>query len=334
MNYSIAIKLGSSYTSIFKQGEGIVLFEPSLVAFSGSGKEQEIKAVGTRAKKMMGRTDDRTFVASPIKEGKIADAKLAQVMLQSFLAKVLGRGLVKPRVKAVVCVTLGFSVQDRKLLEEVCYNAGIQDVIIVPSIMCGALGYGLPIDEPKGACLVNIGGGSTDIAVVSMNSVIAGVNLNVGGIAIDHAIESCLAEEYNVKLGSGVAEKVKEEIGSLYKNDSSSIVVSAIDTQTKMPIDIEVSSLAINKPIEKYFNSIEEAIKTVLNSCPPNIVEDVCSRGIYLMGGTALLTGAEQYFRKALGVNIKMQDYTTAVDVLGAGKLLNNPEQLKAFEEI
>ncbi len=334
MNYSIAIKLGSSNTSIFKQGEGIVLFEPSLVAFSGNGKEREVKAVGTKAKKMMGRTDERTYVVSPISEGKISDPKLAKIMLQTFLTKVLGRGLVKPKVKAVVCATLGFSLEDRKLLEETCYNAGIQDVIVVPSVMCGALGYNFPIGEPKGACLVNIGGGSTDIAVVSMNTIIAGINLSVGGIAIDKAIEKCLTDEFGIKLGLGTAEKIKEEIGSLYKNDTSSVTISAIDSESKMPKDVEVTSNIIYSTIEKYFNAIVEGIKTVLNNCPPNIVEDVCENGIFLMGGTALLTGVEQYFRRALGVNIKMQDFTTAVDVLGAGKLLQDQQLLKDISEL
>ena len=334
MQYSIAIKLGSSNTSILKQGEGIVLLEPSLVAFTGVGKDKVVKAVGNKAKRMLGRTDGRTQVVSPIKAGKIVDAKLAEVMLNHFLEKVLGRGIVKPKIRAIVCVPLSYSVQDRKLLEEVCYNCGINDVSIVPAIMCGALGYGLPVEEPKGMCLVNIGGGSTDVAVISMNSIIAGVNIGVGGITIDKGIEETLLEKYKLQIGSGVADKLKEDVASLYKNDSSTAEVGGIDIETKMAKDEIITSKDLYDKIDILYSAIIDAIKTVLNNCPPNVVEDVCNSGICLMGGASLVTGVEQYFKKALGISIRIEDYTSAIDVLGAGKLLKDNYLLKAFTEV
>ncbi len=334
MQYTIAIKLGSSNTSILKQGEGLVLFEPSLVAFSGGEKDRTIRAVGARAKRMLGRTDERTKVCSPINKGKIADPKLCEVMLKYFLEKVLGKGLVKPKIKAVCCVPLSYGIQDRKVLEDVCYNVGIFDVKIVPSIMCGALGYNFDVNEPKGICVVNIGGGSTDIAVCSMNSIIAGVNVGVGGLAIDEAIEKLILDKFKLHIGYGVAEKLKEDVASLYKNDSSSAEISGIDIESKMAKDQVVYSSDLYSAIEPFYASVVEAVKTVLNNCPPNIVQDVVSGGICLMGGASFVTGVEQYFKKQLGIFVRLEDYTTAIDCLGAGKLLNDNNLLKMYTEI
>lgn len=334
MTYSIAIKLGSCNTSIFKQGEGIVLFEPSLVAFAGSGKDREIKAVGNRAKRMQGRTDDQTYVMSPIFEGRITDTELACIMLKSFLNKIIKRGIIKPRIKAVVCIPIGLTLEDRKNFEKVCYSVGIQDVILVPAIICGAIGYNFPVSEPNGACLVNIGGGSTDIAVVSLNSIISGVNIGVGGEVLDKAIEKHMANKFGVQVGLGVAEALKEEIGSLYKNDMSNAEVSGVDVNTKMARNVVVESQDLYEIIENYFSKIVEAIKSVINECPPNIVNDIDNRGIYLMGGNSLMTGVEQYLRKELGLTVKVEDYTTAIDVLGAGKLLSDAKLLKELSEL
>ena len=334
MTYSIAIKLGSCNTSIFKQGEGIVLFEPSLVAYTGSGKDRDVKAVGSRAKRMQGRTDDQTFVMSPIFEGRITDVELACVMLKSFLNKVIKRGIIKPRIKAVVCIPIGLSLSERKTFEKVCYSVGIQDVVLVPSIICGAIGYNFPVSEPDGICLVNIGGGSTDIAVVSLNSIIQGVNIGVGGEVIDKAIEKHIANRFGIQIGHGVAEALKEEIGSLYKNDISKVEISGIDIETKMARDVVVESQDLYEVLENYYEKIIEAIKSILNECPPNIVQDVITKGVYLMGGTSLMTGVEQYFRRGLGLSVKIEDYTTAIDCLGAGKLLSDAKLLKELSEL
>lgn len=334
MTNVIAIKLGSSNTSIFKQGEGIVLIEPTLVCYTGSGKEREIKAFGSHAKRMMGRTDEFTFVSSPIKEGKIVDTDLAVSMLKHFLSKVITRSLLKPKIKAVVCVPIGLSSKERKAYEKVCYYSGIQDVILVPSIMAGAIGYNLPVDTPNGMCLVNIGGGSTDIAAISASSIITGINVNIGGLVLDRAVEECLLHEHNLIVGHGVAEDVKEEIGSLFPNDSSSAEVNGIDRDTRLARSVVVEAATIHKAIEPYFEKLVHAIKSVINACPPNIVEDIVNSGIFLMGGTSLITGAEQYFRKNLNLPIVIQDETTAIDVAGAGKLLSDSKLLKIISEL
>lgn len=334
MTNVIAIKLGSSNSSIFKQGEGIVLFEPSLVAYTGSGKEREIKAFGSHAKRMLGRTDEFTFVSSPIKEGRIVDTDLAVSMLKFFLSKVITRSIVKPKIKAVVCVPIGLTAKERKAYEKVCYYSGIHDYTLVPSVVCGAIGYNLPVSDPNGLCLVNIGGGSTDIAVVSGNSIISGVNINIGGLMLDKAIEKQVHEEYKLEIGGGVAEELKEEIGSLFHNDCSNAEITGVDEETRLARSVVVESKTVYTAIQPYFEKIATAIKAVLNACPPNILEDVCNTGIFIMGGTSHITGVEQFFRRVLNLPITTQDETTAIDVVGAGKLLHDAKELKKLSEL
>ena len=334
MNYSIAIKLGSSNTSIFKQGEGIVLFEPSLVACSGSGKDRIVKAVGSKAKRIEGRTGEQTFITSPIFEGRIADTDLAVVMLKSFLEKIFPRSLRKPRIKAVVCVPLGLNVTERKAFEKVCFLAGIQDVVLVPSIICGALGYNYPISNPNGVLLVNIGGGSTDVAAVSLNSIVSGVNVGIGGEAMDKAVEKHILALHKIYIGKGVAEKIKTEIGSLYASDTSNTEVNGVDQDTKVSKSVVVESSEIYPVLEHYYHKICEAIQSVLNSCPTNIVEDITNEGIFLFGGASLITGAEQYFRKRLNLKVIVEDQTTAIDVIGAGKLLSDARLLNELSRL
>lgn len=334
MTYTIAIKLGSCNTSIFKQGEGIVLFEPSLIAYAGQGKQREIIAIGNKAKKLQGRTGTSIVVESPIKNGSIADPELAVSMLKGFLTKVLTKSLFRPKISAVVCIPLGLSLNERKLFEKVCYQSGIQDVTLVPSIICGALGYNLPVTSPNGLCLVNIGGGSTDIAAISMASIITGVNIGVGGKQMDRSIEEAVLNNYSLLIGQGVAGALKEEIGSLYPNDSSNTEVSGLDDESKLVRSVVVESRTIYDAIKNYYETIASSILAVINACPPNIAEDIACHGIYLMGGCSLIVGAEQFFRKRLNLPVIVQDQTTAIDVIGAGKLLSDTKLLQKLGEL
>ena len=334
MSQLIAIKLGSSNTSIYKQGEGLVLFEPSLVAYTGDDQARTVLAVGSGAKKMQGRTEESIEVVSPIKEGRIINPELATAMLKTYLSRVIPSFIFKPRIKAVVCVPLGVSSKEKKLIELVCNTAGVQDAIIIPAIMAGAAGYNLPISEPEGLCLVNIGGGSTDIAIVSVNSVISGLNIGIGGKSMDAAIEDAIKEVYNIEIGAGVAESIKEEIGSLYVRDASNTEVSGIDLVSGLAKSVVVEASVIYGAIVGLYDRIADGILAAIKECPPNIVEDVQNRGVFMMGGASLITGAEQYFRRRLNLPVIIQDQTTAVDVLGAGKLLAEPKLIKEMSNL
>ena len=331
MSQLIAVKLGSSNTSIFKQGEGLVLFEPTLVAFRGEPRAREVIAVGRAAERMQGRTDGSIVVSAPIVEGRVVDSELATIMLKSYLARVVAGALLKPRIKAAVCVPLGITLKERKEIEWVCHHAGIQDVVFVPAIMAGAVGYNLPISDASGMCLVNIGGGSTDIATISVNSIISGINVGIGGIVLDKAIEKAIASEYNLKIGEGVAKKLKEEIGSLYPNDASNAEVCGVDIESGAAKSVVVEAKTVYDAIVGFYDKLADAIHAVIVTNPANIVEDIQNQGIYLMGGASLVTGAEQFFRKRLNMPVLIQDQTTAIDTIGAGKLLSDVRLMKVI---
>lgn len=334
MSHIIAVKLGSSNTSIYKEGEGLVLFEPSMVAFTGEGRAKNVIAVGSSAKKMQGRTDDSIIVCSPIKNGKIIDPELATVMLKTFLFRTVPSSIIKPKIKAIVTIPMGLDPKERKLTELVFNTAGVQDVIIIPSIVAGAIGYNLPVSEPEGLCLVNIGGGSTDVAVVSVNSIVSGINVSIGGETLDQAIEKAVLDAYQLQIGVGVAEKIKEEIGSLYSKDSSNAEVNGIDVDSGTAKSVIVESSVVYNAIISYYDKIADAIQATIKNCPANIIEDVYNRGVFMMGGASLITGAEQYFRKRMNIPVIIQDHTTAVDVIGAGKLIANPKLLKEISSL
>lgn len=334
MSLSVALKLGSCNTSIFKVGEGLVLFEPSMVAcLSGLG-EKTVVAVGKNAKRMQGRTEDSVTVCSPIFEGRIKDRELATSMLKSYISAVVPNSIIKPKIRAVVCLPMGMTLKERKEVEFVCNHAGIQDVIFVPSIMAGAIGYNLPVVDPVGSCVVNIGGGSTDIATISAGAIISGINIGIGGNVMDSAISHEIESVHGIKIGEGVATEVKEEIGSLYSNDISSAEVAGIDVNTADGRFVVVESNTIYSAIEPYYAKIAEAIKAVILSSPANIVEDIKNRGVYVMGGASLTTGLEQYLRKALNIPVQILDHTTAVDVIGAGMLLQDAKLLKICSKL
>ena len=334
MSNLIAIKLGSSNTSIYKQGEGLVLFEPSYVAYEEHSGHKTVVAVGNNAQKMQGRTDERIEVTSPIIEGRVKDLELATIMLKSFIVKIIPSSFIKPKIKAVICLPLGLNLKERKAIEQVCNMSGIQDVIMVPAVLCGAIGYNLPVESVQGLCVVDIGGGSTDIVISSSNSIINGVNVGIGGKTLDQAVEHAIEVEYNLRVGEGTAKRIKEEIGSLYPRDASNAEVSGIDVSTSEPKTIVVDAGTIHRAVVVFYEKIAEAIIATINSSPANIIEDIQNQGIYIMGGASLITGAEQFFRKRLNLPVSIQDYTTAVDTIGAGKLLSDARLLKIFSRL
>ncbi len=332
MQELLAIKLGSTHTAIFKQGDGIVLYEPSLVAFSGVGKNKNIKAIGTKAKKISGRSADDTVTVSPVFEGLIQDVDLASTMLKHFLSKVFPHRIVKPRIKAICLIPLGTNLEDRKTFLKVCYNAGLQEVTLIPSTICAGIGYSLPIASPAGTLVVNIGGGSTDIAIISLSQIVAGVNIGIGGEHLDVAIQRYILDKFNLIISKSSAEMIKREVGSLYQNDGSSTEVVGVDNDTKLQRTDVIYSKDIYEAIEQYYSRIAEAIQGLINTCAPDIVTDINNDGAYLLGGGAAITGAEQYFRKKLGIKVTLQENTSAMDVIGAGKLLSDLKLLKEIE--
>lgn len=327
MTELIALKLGSTTTTIFKQGEGLVLKEPSYIAVAGSLKSREIKAVGKEAKRMQGRTSGGVSVIAPINNGVVTDTELASSMLKTFLKRIFPRKFFKPHIKAVLCTPLGLSVSEKKNLEKVCYNAGIASVTMIPAIICYALGDDIPVDTSTGKLLVTIGGGTTNIAVVANNSIVSGVNISIGGTMINTAIEKMLIEKYGVSVGDGTAEKIKSETLSLLENDNSSIEVQGVNTSTRESQTIVVSSKDTYPIAVQYYEKIVEAVASVATTCPPDILADINREGIYVYGSHSQISGLAKFFKAKLGIKINVSE-TFKTDIHGASKLLDNPAQL------
>lgn len=327
----LAIKLGSSTTTIYRESEGFILKEPSLVALTGSVKGREVCAVGFEAKRLQGRTggDNLTSVVAPIYEGVITNTELASEMLKAFIAKVCPKKLFKPNLRALVCVPLGITLAEKLAFEKTCYQAGISDVILVPSIICSAIGKGVDISSTTASMVVGIGGGCTDIAVVGQNMLINGVNVGMGGTNIDKAIEQQILAKFNLIIGDNTAERIKKEIGSLYINDTNEIEISGQDNSTKESKTLKISAIDIYPAVEHYYSKISESIASVLAICPPDVVADVTRTGIHFVGGDSKIIGLEKYFRTKLNISIKISDDADDLDMIGAAELLENNELLK-----
>lgn len=325
----IALKLGSTVTTIYRDGEGMVLREPSLIATAGSIKSREVRAVGNAAKRLLGRTSDGLQVISPVSGGVIIDSELASLMLKHFLKKIQTRPkLLKDNIRAIVCVPLGINITERKTLEKVCYDAGINDVILMPAIICSAIGDNIKIDTPEGRLLVNIGGGTTNIAVMANNQIITGVSIDLGGTNITVAIERLIQEKYNLRVGEGSAEELKQNIASLHEDSNLTGEISGVDLDTKESRTITISSNEIRVILEHYYSKIIEAISSCISNCPPDIIKDISLDGIHLFGGGAYISGIEKFFRDKTGLEIKISE-NAKTDIYGAAKLIDDPNMLR-----
>ena len=322
----IALKLGSTTTTIFKQGEGLVLREPSLIAVSGYLKSREVKAVGKNAQKMLGRTSGSVSVVSPINAGVVTDTELASAMLKGFLKKIFPRTFLKPNIKAVLCVPLGISVEEKKAFEKTCYNAGIADVTLIPAIICSAIGDNIPVNTSTGKLIINIGGGCTNIAAMAMNQIITGVNISVGGTNINTAIEQYVLERYKIHIGPAVSGKVTKEIGSLLENNTANFEVQGINLETKESESVVIYSKDIYPIVVHYYSLVSDAISSVINSCPPDITTDIMREGIYVFGALSQISGLAKFLRDKLKVNVFISE-NGKTDIFGAAKLLDNPTE-------
>lgn len=330
MKQIIAVKLGSTTTTIYKQGEGLVLREPSLIAVAGSLKSREIKAIGNEAKRMQGRTSGAINVIAPINAGIITDSDLASAMLKGFLKRIFPRKLIKPNVKAILCVPLGISINEKKAYEKVCYNAGIADVTLIPAIICSAIGENLPINTSTGKLIVNIGGGCTNIAAMAMNNIITGVNISVGGSNINMAIEKYILERFNLYVSDGTGEKVKQEVASLLENNSSSTEIQGVNIETKESESAVITSKDTYPILAHYYSKIAEATASVIAACPPDIAADITREGIYVFGGHSQISGISKFLRDKLKINVNISE-TGKTDIVGAAKLLDNPTEYHAI---
>ena len=325
----MAIDLGTANTLVYVRGRGIVLNEPSVVAINKD--TGGILAVGLEAKKMIGRTPGNIVAIRPLKDGVISDFDTTERMLRYFIQKVhKRRHFAKPRL--VVCVPSGITGVEQRAVKDAGYAAGARKVYIIEEPMAAAIGAGLPIHEPTGNMVVDIGGGTTEIAVISLGGIVTVQSIRVGGDELDQAIITWIKREYSLLLGERTAEEIKMAIGSAFPAvGEPDAEIRGRDLVTGLPKTILVTAEEIRKAIDEPVSRIVEAVKTTLDSCPPELSGDIMDRGIVLTGGGALLHGLDERLRHETGIAVHIAENPLNAVVMGTGRCI---EEFEALEKV
>jgi len=323
----MAVDLGTANTLVYVRGRGIVLNEPSVVAINTNSGG--ILAVGAEAKKMIGRTPGNIVAIRPLKDGVIADFDTTEKMLRYFIQKVhKRRRFSHPRL--VVCVPSGITGVEQRAVKDAGYAAGARKVYIIEEPMAAAIGAGLPVHEPTGNMIVDIGGGTTEVAVISLGGIVTSQSIRVGGDELDNAIIQYVKKEYSLMLGERTAEEIKMAIGSAFPTpDEPNAEIRGRDLVSGLPKTIVVSAEEIRKAIEEPVNAIVDAVKTTLDKCPPELSGDIMDRGIVLAGGGAMLHGLDERLRHETGMPIHITDRPLDSVAMGSGKCVEEFEELQ-----
>src|SRR6187397_1987997 len=323
----MAVDLGTANTLVYVRGRGVVLNEPSVVAINTL--TGTVLAVGAEAKRMIGRTPSHIQAVRPLKDGVIADFDVTEKMLRYFIQKVHRRRLLaKPRV--VVCVPSGITGVEQRAVEEATIAAGARRAYIIEEPMAAAIGAGLPIHEPTGNMVVDIGGGTTEVAVISLGGIVTSQSIRVGGDELDQAIITFGKKEYSLMLGERTAEEIKMAIGSAFPSeDEPHAEIRGRDLVSGLPKTVVISAAEVRKAIEEPVNLVVDAVKNTLDKCPPELAGDVMDRGIALTGGGALLRGLESRIREETGMPVQVADNPLDSVVLGTGKCVEDFETLR-----
>ena len=323
----MAVDLGTANTLVYVRGRGIVLNEPSVVALNTNNGQ--IVAVGVEAKRMIGRTPGNIVAVRPLKDGVIADFDVTERMLRYFIQKVHRRThLAKPRL--VVAVPSGITGVEQSAVKEAGHQAGARRVYIIEEPMAAAIGAGLPIHEPTGNMVVDIGGGTTEVAVISLGGIVTSQSIRVGGDELDQAIITFGKKEYSLMLGERTAEEIKMAIGSAFPaEDEPHAEIRGRDLVSGLPKTVVISAAEVRKAIEEPVNLVVDAVKNTRETCPPERAGDVMDRGIALTGGGALLRGLESRIREETGMPVQVADNPLDSVVLGTGKCVEDFETLR-----
>ncbi|GAA2826838.1 rod shape-determining protein [Kitasatospora sp. NBC_00085] len=327
----LAIDLGTANTLVYVRGKGIVLNEPSVVAVNTN--TGGILAVGAEAKKMIGRTPGNIVAIRPLKDGVIADFEITERMLRYFILKIHRRRyLARPRV--VVCVPSGITGVERRAVIEASSQAGARQVHIIEEPMAAAIGAGLPVHEATGNMVVDIGGGTTEVAVISLGGIVTAQSIRVAGDELDNAIVQHIKKEYSLLLGERSAEQIKMSIGSAFALEGEKDEHAEIrgrDLVSGLPKTVVISAAEVREAIDEPVNSIIDAVKTTLDQCPPELAGDVMDRGIVLTGGGALLRGLDERLRRETGMPIHIAENPLDSVALGSGKCV---EEFEALQQV
>jgi rod shape-determining protein MreB len=323
----IGVDLGTVNVLVWVKGKGIILQEPSVVAIATN--DNKIVAVGTEAREMLGRTPETIEVARPLRDGVIADYVVTEAMLRYFIEKVAGRlRLFKPLI--AISVPVGVTSVESRAVHDAAIQAGGREAYLIPEPLAAALGAGMPVDTPTGNLVVDIGGGTSEAAVISMNGIVEFASVRVGGNRIDEAIISYVKRKYNLMIGVATAEEVKIAIGSaLPLEEELKKEVRGRDQVSGLPKTIQLTSGEVTEAISEPLASIVGVVKSVLEKTPPELSSDVIDRGIVMSGGGSLLRNFHQLLTKETGVPCYVADNPMACVALGAGKALEDYELIK-----
>ncbi len=326
----LAIDLGTANTCVFVKGHGLVLREPSVVAVKRDNRGNKVVlAVGHDAKRMLGRVPGNIEAIRPMKDGVIADFEVTEAMLRHFISKAhKSNHFVHPRV--MICVPTGVTQVEKRAVKESAQSAGAREVYLIEEPMAAAIGANLPITEPISNMVVDIGGGTTEVAVISLAGIVYSRSVRVGGDKMDEAIMTHVKRKYNLLIGETSAEDIKIQIGSAYPLDpEETLEIKGRDLLDGIPKNITITSEEIRKSIAEQVDSIVQAVRIALEQTPPELAADIVDRGIVLTGGGALLKGLDQLLRDQTNLPITVVDDPLSTVVMGTGKALDNINILK-----
>ena len=326
----LAIDLGTANTCVYVKGQGIVLREPSVVAVKKDNRgNNQVLAVGSEAKRMLGRAPGNIRAIRPMKDGVIADFEVMEAMLRYFISKVHNqRRLVRPRI--MICVPTGITQVEKRAVKESALSAGAREVFLIEEPMAAAIGANLPIQEPTANMVVDIGGGTTEVAVISLSGIVYSRSVRVGGDKMDEAILRHVKRKYNMLIGEATAEEIKIQIASAYpQEEEQQIEVKGRDLVTGIPQTIIITSEEVRKAIAEQVDAIVQAVRQALEQTPPELAADIVERGIVLTGGGALLKGLDQLLREDTSLPIFSVDDPLATVVMGTGIALDNMRTLR-----
>ena len=315
----MAVDLGTANTLVYVRGRGIVLSEPSVVAIDQ--RTGEVHAVGVEAKRMLGRTPGTISAIRPLKDGVIADFDVTEQMLRHFIQKVHQHRFAHPRV--VVCVPSGVTGVEKRAVEEATLSAGARQAYLIEEPMAAAIGAGLPVADPTGNMIVDIGGGTTEVAVISLGGIVVSQSMRIGGDEMDEAIVNHIKKEYKLLVGTQTAEEIKLEIGSAFRlKEELSAEVRGRDMLTGLPKTVIISSEEIRRALDEPVSQIIDAMKSTLDKTPPELAADIMDRGIVLAGGGALLQGLEDRVRHETQLPVHLAESPLTCVAVGSGRSL------------
>ena len=323
----LAVDLGTANTLIYVKGRGVVSSEPSVVAINSNTKE--ILAIGQEAKNMLGRTPANIIAVRPMKDGVIADYDTTEKMIRYFILKVHNRrALVRPRM--VICIPSGVTQVEKRAVKDSAIQAGAREVYLIEEPMAAAIGAGLPIQEPSGNMVVDIGGGTTEVAVISLSGIVYANSVRVGGDEMDENIINYIKRQYNLLVGTATAEDLKMKLGSAFPLDKEiKTEIKGRDLVTGIPKTIEISDSEIREALKESITKIVDAVRIALEQTPPELSADIVDRGIVLTGGGALLKNLDKRLSHETGLPILVSDDPLKAVVLGSGKVLDDIDLLR-----